>query len=311
MREEIAETCGSADAAAFEGFVDWLRRLYAIELPHFIDRNYNSPLGLLASPLALAELVRLGAFGRLGAAVRRRFRDPRLHRLFSFQAMYAGLAPDEALALYAVITYMDSIEGVWFPEGGMHAVPVAMALAAEKAGAVFRYGDPVEAVLRSPSGRVAGVRLSSGGQLRADAVVCTIDLPVAYETVLPDLRGRRAGLSRYSPVGGGLARRRSRDTTAGRCSPQHPLRGRMGCGVRRAVPRRETDAGPVASGERAVAETIRRSPRRDARRSTSWSRCRTSPGRSTGTRRPRRCGNGCRDSLPGRDIRARWSPRSW
>jgi phytoene desaturase len=198
MRQEIAATCGSKDSAAFEGFVDWLRRLYSIELPHFIDRNYDSPLGLLASPLALARLVRLGAFGRLGAAVRRRFTDPRLHRLFSFQAMYAGLAPEEALALYAVIIYMDSIEGVWFPEGGMHAVPVAMALAAEKAGAAFRYGDPVEAVLRSPSGRVAGVRLSSGGQLRADAVVCTIDLPVAYETLLADLAPPRRP-PRYSP----------------------------------------------------------------------------------------------------------------
>jgi phytoene desaturase len=198
MRQEIAETCGEQDAAAFEGFVDWLRRLYAIELPHFIDRNYDSPLGLLASPLALARLIRLGAFGRLSAAVRRRFRDPRLHRLFSFQAMYAGLAPDEALALYAVITYMDSIEGVWFPEGGMHAVPMAMALAAEKAGTAFHYGDPVEAVLRSPAGRVAGIRLSSGGQLRADAVVCTIDLPVAYETVLRDLEQPRRP-ARYSP----------------------------------------------------------------------------------------------------------------
>ncbi|HRX89993.1 MAG TPA: aminotransferase class IV, partial [Steroidobacteraceae bacterium] len=45
------------------------------------------------------------------------------------QSMYAGLAPDQALALYAVITYMDSIEGVWFPEGGMHAVPAALAKA--------------------------------------------------------------------------------------------------------------------------------------------------------------------------------------
>ena len=104
----------------------------------------------------LAQLVRLGAFGRLGAAVRRRFADPRLHRLFSFQAMYAGLAPESALALYAVITYMDSIEGVWFPEGGIHAVPMIMAQVAEKAGVTFRYGDAAEKVLRSPTGTGCG-----------------------------------------------------------------------------------------------------------------------------------------------------------
>jgi len=193
MRDEIANTCGSVDAAAFEEFVTWLRKLYVIEMPHFIDRNYNTPLDLLSSPRAAAQLLRLGAFGKLGNAVRRRFRDPRLHRLFSFQAMYAGLAPDSALALYAVITYMDSIEGVWFPEGGMHAMPVALATAAEKAGATFRYNEEVATILRrSHDGAVAGVRLASGEQISADAVVCTLDLPVAYEHLLPDLKPPRA-----------------------------------------------------------------------------------------------------------------------
>src|SRR4030095_4496137 len=73
MREEIAQTCGSVDAAAFDSYVHWLRRLYVIEMPNFIDRNYESPLGLLSSARAVAQLARLGAFGRLGAAVRQRF----------------------------------------------------------------------------------------------------------------------------------------------------------------------------------------------------------------------------------------------
>ena len=202
MRQEIADTCGSVDAAAFEGFVEWLRKLYVVEMPNFIDTNYDSPLGLFQHPLAAAKLLQLGAFRRLGPAVRSHFRDPRLHRLFSFQAMYAGLAPEKALALYAVITYMDSIEGVFFPEGGMHAVPLALASAAEKAGAQFRYGESVEAVLRSPTGRVAGVRLAGGDAVHADAVVCTLDTPVAYEQLLPELsapRAARPGKGDYSP----------------------------------------------------------------------------------------------------------------
>nr|WP_294694182.1 phytoene desaturase family protein [uncultured Friedmanniella sp.] len=202
MRQEIAETCGSVDAAAFEGFVEWLRKLYVVEMPNFIDTNYDSALGLLQHPLAAAKLLQLGAFRRLGPVVRSHFRDPRLHRLFSFQAMYAGLAPEKALALYAVITYMDSIEGVFFPEGGMHAVPLALASAAEKAGAQFRYGESVEAVLRSPTGRVAGVRLAGGDAVHADAVVCTLDTPVAYERLLPELtppRAARPGKGDYSP----------------------------------------------------------------------------------------------------------------
>jgi phytoene desaturase len=79
-------------------------------------------------------------------------------------------------------------------------MPVAMAQAAEKAGATFRYSDAVESILRSPTGRVAGVRTESGAEILADAVVCTLDLPVAYQKFLPDLRAPRAARhGDYSP----------------------------------------------------------------------------------------------------------------
>ncbi|MDO5066748.1 MAG: phytoene desaturase family protein [Propionibacteriaceae bacterium] len=200
MREEIRTRCGSRDAAAFDDFVAWLRRLNDVELPHFIDRNFNSPLGLLRSPRAAYDLLRLGGLKRLGPEVARRFRDPRLHRVFSFQAMYAGLAPTKALALYAIITYIDSIEGVWFPDGGMHAVPRAMAAAAEDAGVAFSWSTPVERVDRHPDGRVSGVRLADGELIAADAVVVTVDLPVAYERLLPGLNAPRSSrLGHHSP----------------------------------------------------------------------------------------------------------------
>ncbi len=200
MRQEIADTCGSVDAAAFVDFVAWLRRLYRIEMRNFIDVNFDSPLGLLASPTAGARLLAMGGFRRLGPVVRQWFQDERLQRLFSFQAMYAGLAPERALAIYAVITYMDSIEGVWFPDGGMGAIPVALATAAEKAGVEIRYGATVERLLLDRQGAVAGVALEDGERLRADAVVCTLDLPTAYDKLLPQLRPPRSvrhGL--YSP----------------------------------------------------------------------------------------------------------------
>ncbi len=191
MREEISRTCGSVDAAAFVDFTTWLRQLYRVEMPHFIDANFDSPLDLMASPGAAAKLLRLGGFRRLGPVIREWFADERLHRLFSFQALYAGLSPEKALALYAVITYMDSIEGVWFPQGGMDAVPAAMATAVAKAGGELRYNATVERFALDRRGAVAGVVLDDGEQLRADAVVCTLDLPTAYDRLLPQLKAPR------------------------------------------------------------------------------------------------------------------------
>ncbi|MBF4160272.1 phytoene desaturase family protein [Nocardioides acrostichi] len=208
MRKEIELACGPDDADAFDAFVPWLRRLYEVEMPHFIDRNLDGPLSLVSRPGPAARLLAMGGFGRLGRAVERRFTDERLHRLFTFQAMYAGLAPREALAIYAVITYMDCIEGVWFPEGGMAAVPRALARAATDAGVAVHTGRRVTRVLRRSDGAVAGVELDGGPgsgsdgreAVWADAVVCTPDLPVVYDRLLPDLRPPRATRrGRYSP----------------------------------------------------------------------------------------------------------------
>lgn len=200
MRAEILAECGPAEAAAFDDFVAWLTRLNDVELPHFIDTNFDSPLDLLRSPRAALELLRLRGFGRLGREVERRFSDERLRRLFSFQAMYAGLSPVRALALYAVITYMDSVEGVWFPTGGMHAVPDAMARAASEAGAELRYDATVSRIRRDSAGRAKGVDLASGETVSADAVVVTSDLPVAYPTLLPEIRlPRVVRRGSYSP----------------------------------------------------------------------------------------------------------------
>jgi phytoene desaturase len=202
MTQEIASVCGAREAAAFGRFCDWLSTLYRIEMPTFIERNFDSPLDL-ARPISPAlELVRLGGFRRLAKVVSSYFDDERLRRIFTFQAMYAGLAPYEALAIYAVITYMDSVNGVFIPEGGMHALPVALAAAAEQAGATFRYDTRVDRILlaEGTSGRVTGVRLVDGEVVEAEVVVANPDLPVAYRTLLPGtpmpLMARRGD---YSP----------------------------------------------------------------------------------------------------------------
>ena len=199
-RAEIATVCGADQAGSFDRFVDWLERLYELEMGTFIARNYDSPAQLMARPGAAWRLLREGGLGRLEAAVRRYFSDERLVRLFSFQALYAGVAPAQARAIFAVITYMDSIAGVFYPSGGMREVPLSMARALSAAGVPQHYGRAVTALLRRADGAVAGVRCADGGHLAADAVVCTLDLPVAYRLLLPELAmPRMLRRGSYSP----------------------------------------------------------------------------------------------------------------
>jgi len=201
MSEEIAAVCGAGAVDGFHRFCIWLRELYELEMPNFIERNWESPVDLVRPLGPALALLRAGGFRRLEPKVRSFFDDERLVRLFSFQSLYAGVAPYQALALYGVITYMDTVNGVVVPDGGMHALPLAMARAAADAGVQFRYGSAVERISRSTrDGAVTAVDLEDGEHIATDTVVSTVDLPMLYRSLVSDVPPpRRVRGSRFSP----------------------------------------------------------------------------------------------------------------
>jgi phytoene desaturase len=176
MAEEIARFADAGDAAGYLRLRRWLTELYRVQIDRFIGTNVDSPIDLLGRDLA--RLVALGGFGGLGPSVGRFLRDPRLRRVFTFQSLYAGVSPGRALAAYAVIAYMDTVAGVYFPVGGVRALPQALADAAEAHGATFHYGHEVLSVDRRAGG---GHRIRTDrDSFTCDTVVITTDLPVTH-----------------------------------------------------------------------------------------------------------------------------------
>ena len=181
MQAEIAKSISSKEAEGYARYVEFVTKLYKYEMKDFIDRNIDSPLNLLTPNLA--RLIALGGFRRLAPKVNQFLKDPRTQKVYSFQAMYAGVSPQQALAIYAVIAYMDSVNGVFFPKGGMHAVPRALAGAAEKHGVTFKYSSTVTSIERK-NGRATAVLTDNGERIPCDVVVLNPDLPVAWRDLL-------------------------------------------------------------------------------------------------------------------------------
>lgn len=194
MADAIAEFAGAAQAQGYRKLRDWLTRLYQTEFDGFISENFDSPLSLVNTQLA--KLAALGGFRKWDTMVGRYIDDPRLRRVFTFQSLYAGVAPRRALAVYAVIAYMDTISGVYFPRGGMRALPDALAAAAGDAGVQFVYGATATGLERTGS-RVTAVLTDTDERIACDAVVLTTELPTTYG--LLGRTPRRLGRLRPAP----------------------------------------------------------------------------------------------------------------
>jgi len=186
--QAIGEFAGAAEARRFQGFCLQARRVLAhLEAP-YIRRGRPTlwSMGRELGPAGLGVLAGLGPFNSLWRTLGRHFHHPQLRQLFARYATYCGASPWQAPATLMLVAQVE-LDGVWSVQGGMHGLACAMARLAESRGAIFRYAAPCAQVL-TRDGRARGVRLASGEELAADAVLFNGDPQALVQGLLgPDV----------------------------------------------------------------------------------------------------------------------------
>ncbi len=196
MRDQLE----TMEPGSFQQYLRFLATGYACHetsLRRFVGRNFTSLLDYF-SPANIPLMVKVKALTSHYGLVARHFRDPRLRAAFSFQNMYLGLSPFEAMATYALLQYTELAEGVWYPKGGLYRVIEVLVAIAEGLGVEFLYNAPVRRI-EVESDRAAAVELASGDVVGGDVIVANAELPYVYRELLPDAGlAARLGAKRYT-----------------------------------------------------------------------------------------------------------------
>lgn len=174
--DAIGEFAGAAEAARYRGFCRDTKRIYDVLEKPFLRAPHPSMAGLIGANgfRGLTQLPQIKPFSSMWSALSRYFHDPRLRQLFGRYATYCGSSPFKAPATLMLVAHVER-EGVWSIDGGMHALAKALADSAKSLGTTIRYDQEVSEVLIS-CGRAAGVRLSNGERIAADAVIMNADI---------------------------------------------------------------------------------------------------------------------------------------
>ena len=186
---DLNSMCKQLDAiepGAFEAFLRFMSEGYMhyhLSLKHFVGRNFTSWLEYL-NPMNIPLIFRIKALVKHYNYTSRYFKDPRLRAAFSFQNMYLGLSPYDAMATYSLLQYSEIADGVWFPRGGMYKMIESLAAIADGLGVQFRYETPVTQIDVEGT-QASGVKLADGGRLNADVIIANADLPYVYSELLP------------------------------------------------------------------------------------------------------------------------------
>ncbi len=163
---------------------------YDVAVGEFLYREYRSIFQFFNRRL-LTEGLKLNVFSSLDRFVGRHFKDERARQILQYAMVFLGTSPEQAPALYSIMSHLDLTQGVWFPKGGMAAMVAGLERLLGDLGVTVRTAQPAREILVR-NGRAAGVRTDEG-TIDADAVVVNADYAHAeLDLLAPEYRSYSA-----------------------------------------------------------------------------------------------------------------------
>ncbi len=185
---EVVNRINPADLPNYRRYVtdmsamqDYLKAVFNSKMPDI--RDFLRPVSVAKMGAKKELLAALPVMAKLGMhnmdhCLRDYFSDERLRLIFGWENLYAALPAHRCNGMFTSMTYM-SHDSLYYPKGGMTAIPHAMARIAEEYGAEIRLNTLVEKIIIE-NGKAAGVRLASGEELRARKVVSNAHSRLTY-----------------------------------------------------------------------------------------------------------------------------------
>lgn len=180
----LFDTLEPGAGAAFRRYLDSSAYQYGIATREFMYKNYDSPLDFL-NKRTMIEGRKLSVLSSMDAYVNKHFSSDLVRKIMQYQLVFLGSSPYKTPALYNIMAHVDFNMGVFYPEGGIRAIPEALACIAAAAGADLRTRAEVSRILVEDS-RATGVELATGERLDADLVVSNADIAHTELALLPE-----------------------------------------------------------------------------------------------------------------------------
>ncbi len=189
---EQIEQIAPRDVDGYRRFLAYAAEIHRITGPVFIyDQPPQFSTLLKVRP---GDMRRVDAMRTMQQAIESHVRSPYLRQLLGRFATYVGASPYLAPATLNVIAHVELNEGVWYPQGGIYSIALALQRLAQELGVEIRTHCQVEHI-EVFGRRARGVELADGSLIPAAAVIANLDVTLVYEKLLPQLPGVRKQLA--------------------------------------------------------------------------------------------------------------------
>uniref|UniRef100_UPI00202797CF phytoene desaturase family protein n=1 Tax=Actinotalea sp. C106 TaxID=2908644 RepID=UPI00202797CF len=153
----LFEEVEPGSGARLREYLDSASDTYTTALQYFLYTTFASLLPLAKADVTmraprLAKLLTQSLEKRIHATAQ----DTRLRQILGYPAVFLGSAPSLTPSMYHLMSHLDLVDGVLYPQGGFGTLITAIRDLAIAEGVDVRTGAEVLAISTEPTGRVGG-----------------------------------------------------------------------------------------------------------------------------------------------------------
>jgi len=169
-----------ADVEGYRRLVAHSEKIFDVGFTDLSDRPFHKITTMLAQ---IPALIKLKCYRTVWQMVCAYLQDPKLRQAFSVQPLLVGGNPFDTTSIYGLIHFLERRWGIHFAMGGTGALVDAYRKLMEEVGIEITLNTTVDKILVE-DGKVSGVRLENGAEIKADLVVANVDPKHLYGHML-------------------------------------------------------------------------------------------------------------------------------
>ncbi len=171
---ETFESLEPGSGKVLRDHMDITRQQYEIARNEFMFKNYDSIFDFFNKRI-MTEGRKLPIFSKVATIINKKFKSEVLRKVMQYQTVLLGTSPGDAPGIYSMMNYVDFVQGVWYPDGGIYKLITAMETIAKKNGVIIQTNSSVSKILVE-NNIAQGVVLADGVVMKADIVISNADV---------------------------------------------------------------------------------------------------------------------------------------
>lgn len=156
---------------------------YRTAMSGFVYRTFDRITDMFQRKL-LFEGSKLHVFENMDSYLRRFTHSDRIKKILLYTIVFLGGSPKNTPAIYSLLSYIDFVQGVFYPIGGISKIVSSLESLCLANGVTIIKNSPVDKIVVE-SGGIATAVVVKKKQIAADVVISNADLPFTELHLLP------------------------------------------------------------------------------------------------------------------------------